>query len=385
MKKLILALLLLSSPAMALTPRVAAKVQQAYELYEAEMVSEAIELLEPINPRNNDDKAYVSRFRGSLYWTNGQVEKAIEQLQFAVETEALDASTNAQTHRMLADILLSQLRYEDALEHYHWVENSSADNLKTGDLYLRIAQSYYRLENWQAVIAPAKRSAELELTVTPVQMQLQAYQQLEQWPNAVTITRQLIAMEPSQLEWWRHLTSLQLRLKQHEQALTTLALAERNGVLATEKDYLSLVQLFANRQLPELAARQLQQQLGKTIEDNFEHRLKLAQYWQITQNWQQAVSAWDAVAQLDADYRLEQFELLVMHGQFEQAVALMPQLKRAIKTQDRKSRLHLQATRAYYRLGQYPKALKHAEKAARLPNSEGAGSKWRDFIQAKMV
>ncbi|MBW3163880.1 tetratricopeptide repeat protein [Ferrimonas balearica] len=384
MRALILCLALLAGTAQAaMSPIMASKVQEAWALYEADKLDQAIDILAPLEPRDGESKAYVARLLGSLYWAAEQPDKALEQLQIALDSGVLNEMTSAQTRRMVADILLMNERFRDALGHYLWLRDNAPAELVNADLQLRIAQSHFRLEQWAEVIPAARAAVALESSVSPYQMMLTAYQQLQNWPEALKVTAALIELEPERLSWWRQRASVQLRLNDQEAALRTLALAEQNNLLTSEGDYRSLIQLFNNRGLPELAARFLAGQLGKHIDDDVERRVELARYWQMAREWDAAQQAWGRAAELDSQYRVNQFEVLVMASEFRQAVALLPALDALKLDNDDRLRVEMMAVRAYYQMGDYPDALARAERARHYDRE--SADPWMAFLQEKLA
>ncbi|MBY5920915.1 hypothetical protein [Ferrimonas balearica] len=384
MRTLILCLALLAGTAQAaMSPIMASKVQEAWNLYEQDQLADAIALLAPLEPRDAEAKAYVSRLLGSLYWAAEQPDKALAQLEIALNSGVLNEMTAAQTRRMVADIQLMNERFSDALGHYQWLRDNAPAELVTADLHLRIAQSHFRLEQWAEVIPAANAAVALEPSVSAYQMMLSAHQQLNQWPQALSVTASLIELEPNRLSWWRQRASVQLRLEDQEAALRTLALAEQNGLLEGEGDYRSLVQLFANRNLPELAARYLQTQLGKNLPDSADDRAQLARYWQMAREWEAAQLAWGHAAELESRYRVNQFEVRVMASEFGSAVRLLPQLDALSLSDDERLRVEMMAVRAFYQMGQYAEALERAERAR--PYDQEAADPWMAFLQEKLA
>ncbi|MBY6188636.1 hypothetical protein KUV89_18625 [Marinobacter hydrocarbonoclasticus] len=384
MRALILCLAVLAGTAQAaMSPIMASKVQEAWALYEADKLADAIALLEPLEPRDGEAKAYVSRLLGSLYWAAEQPDKALAQLEIALNSGVLNEMTAAQTRRMVADIHLMNEQFQPALSHYQWIRDNGPAELVTADLHLRIAQSHFQLEQWAEVIPAAHAAVALEPSVAPYQMMLSAHQQLNQWPAALKVTAELIALEPDRLSWWRQRASVQLRLEDQEAALRTLALAEQNGLLDSEGDYRSLIQLFANRNIPELAARFMAAQLGQQIPDTLDNRVQLARYWQMAQEWDTAQKAWGQAAELDETYRVNQFEVRVMASDYAAAVSLLPKLDALKLDGDERLRVEMMAVRAYYQMGQFAEALERAEKARHY--DQASADPWMAFLQEKLA
>ena len=149
-----LSLILLSSNAIAqqLTHYTAVRVQQAQSLMQNEQHTEAIQNLTSISTSNAYDKAFVARMLGVLYWQNGQVALATENLESAVSSGLLQDENAWVTQRMLADIYLSKQLFTEALQHYYSLLEAIPETQTVGDIWFRIAQAHYQIAEWEKVI-----------------------------------------------------------------------------------------------------------------------------------------------------------------------------------------------------------------------------------------
>ena len=87
----------------AVGEKVGKAIGKAYELYGANQIAEAIAILEPLEPSNAFDKAYLARFLGSLY-VEKNPEKAIKYLREAIKPDILSFTDQAAALRNLADL-----------------------------------------------------------------------------------------------------------------------------------------------------------------------------------------------------------------------------------------------------------------------------------------
>ena len=101
-----------------LSHSIAVKVQKANNLQLDDKVNQAIDLLVSLKPVEPYDKAFVQRMLGVFYWQQGNPSKAISNLSKAVKSGLLQDDQAWVTQRMLADILLSEQKYSQALQNY---------------------------------------------------------------------------------------------------------------------------------------------------------------------------------------------------------------------------------------------------------------------------
>ena len=127
-----------------LSQATANKVQRANDLQLNDKLTQAIALLAEMNPRSAYDKAYVQRMLGVFYWQQGKQSQAISLLTKAVNSGLLHDDQAWTTERMLADILLSDAKYSQALPHYYKLTKNIPAKQKGDELWLRIAQAHYQ-------------------------------------------------------------------------------------------------------------------------------------------------------------------------------------------------------------------------------------------------
>ncbi|KOO13458.1 hypothetical protein AKJ18_18955 [Vibrio xuii] len=362
-----------SSIGQELSQYTAVRVQKAHELAQDDKVKQAIASLKEIETNRQYDSAFVARMLGVFYWQEGQIKPAINQLKIAVSSGLLQDEQAWVTERMLADLYLNDQQFKSALGHYYALVKSVPETQKSDDLWLRIAQSHYQLEQWCKVI-PAANSY---LKISPkerlqtLSLKLGAQLQLEQWKHAIPTLEQLIVLQPDKLNWWRQLVGLQLRVGDSKAALDTLSLAKLNGLELSQKDLHLLAQLYAKRGIPERAAVQIAQL------DNAATDVKLlserASYWQLAKEWDKAISVWKLAAQMNAKYHWNVAQLMVQQGHYKESLSVLDKVK------GKKADVALAKTRAFYKLNQLEQALIEAKKANSAEPSSQAES-WITYL-----
>ena len=139
--------------AQQLTQYNAAKVQRAIQLQQQDKIVQAIDVLADLSPSQPYDKAYVQRMLGVFHWQNGNSKAAVKYLSTAVNSHQLVDEQAWVTQRMLADLLLTEQRFKEALPHYYQLTKTVPENQKVGDLWFRIAQTHYQVAQWDKVLS----------------------------------------------------------------------------------------------------------------------------------------------------------------------------------------------------------------------------------------
>ena len=358
--------------------RTATQVSKAYSLEQEDKLTDAITLLEKLKPSANYDQAYVARMLGIYYWQAEQSELAIKQLQIAVNTGAFTGEQGWQTERMLAELLLSETKAEQALVHFDALVTSAGsldipkEQITTA--WLNTARSHYLLQQWTPLLTAIKQYHKLDSTpkLQPLSLQLSAELQLSHLKSAIITSQKLLALQPNNAMWWQQLSALYMQTKQYKLALATLVSAQRAGIDMPESMQVSMAQLYAQQGIPEKSAH-LYSDL-QVNDTDIETIIKQATHWQMAREWHNAQRSWQAAARLNAKYYEQVSRLELQQGAFDAALISLSKVT-GISLQEKQ----ILQIRAYVGLKQYEAAKKLAQAAHReKPSSQT--SDWLDYL-----
>ena len=351
----------------------AVRVQKAHQLAQDEKLKQAISELKQIDTSRAYDQAFIARMLGVYLWQDDQPQAAIKQLNQAVTSGLLQDEQAWITERMLADLYLNQQNFEQAIKHYYQLIKTAPETQSADDLWLRIAQAHYQIEQWSKVIPAADRYLKLvnKEPLQPLSLKLGAQLQLKQWSKAIPTLKQLIALQPDKVNWWRQLAGLQIRVGRDKDALDTLSLAKINKLDLTQNDRRMLAQLYAKRGVPERAALEISQLDG--AESNVQLLSEQAIYWQSAKEWDKAIEIWQRAAQLDKKYRWNLAQLLVQQGEYSSALPVLN------KVEGRGEQVALAKTRVLFKLNRIEEALIEAKRADQI-NSSGQAQSWIRYL-----
>ena len=419
MKKLLIALLVtvvatasvttMAQSKLQLSAYSAAKIQRAQQLQQQERYPEAIQLLTELELSQPYDQAFVQRILGIFYWQQEQPQQAIEQLTLAVSSDLLADGQQQTSQQMLADILFTEQAYTDALTHYYQLiadyqtvtgqqqRAAAPHSLEQAkqQVWLRIAQAHYQQQQWQQVVNATQEYSQLATTamtgsneqLLALQLQLTAQSQLQQWAGAETSLQLLLTWQPNKLLWWQQLAAIQLRTGRHREALSTLELAQRQGLMLSVAERRTLAQLYAQQGIPEQAAL-VMTALYADGEREQATLIEQAQYWQQAKEWDKAISSWRQVVALTSEsaqqhYRWPLAQLLLQQGNYRAALSELN--LSAIgqgKSDAQRADIELAKVRAYYKLADLNNAIVHAKRALAL-HSSGSAKGWLSYLQQK--
>ena len=385
MKRMIICLLLISSAswsvAAELSQYAANKALKANQLAQENKLSQAIETLRTADVSRAYDKAYFSRMLGVFYWQNEQLKPAITALEQAVESGELKDDQGWLTERMLADLLLMNQQYKQALPHYYQLSKKIPTTENASELWLRIAQVHYQMEQWQKTLAAISEYDKFKQpdSVTPLSVKLGAQLQLERWEQAIPTLKKLINLEPQRSNWWLQLVNLELRTGKKKDALSSLGLAQLQKIELSDADLRLLAQLYAHNGIPERAGLVLEHL--KEAQTNVDLITERAYYWQQAKEWDKAIDTWALAAKFDGKYHWNIAQILMQQARYDDALSELDN----VKEKGKQAQVALARTKALYKLNQLEPALIEAKKANNLEPSEEAKSWIKYLTQLRKV
>ncbi|CAM3714303.1 Tetratricopeptide repeat protein [Vibrio aerogenes CECT 7868] len=367
--------------AATLSPYATGKVMLAQKQAENDQLSKAIQTLRALKVSKTYDKAYVSRLLGVYYWESDQPASAIQYLSDAVTLNAFEPHEMWSLKRMLADLFVRESRYHEALPYYQALVQSAPQGTKLPELWLTIAQLHYQLEHWQDVLASIRQYDTFKLpdTVAPLSVQLGAQVQLKKYQAAVRTVKRLLALEPQKKDWWLQLTGLELKRERYKSALSTLELAQLQGIALSKSNQKLLAQLYGQCGIPERAARVMARLYQHS--DTPEHLAQIAGYWQLAKEWDKALGAWQKAAKKRPAYHWRIAQIQFRQGKYQQALKSLDSFSQFhSKSQDKsKASVALLRAQVLYKLNRLEPALSQARKADTLRPSEEA-KRWIKYL-----
>lgn len=292
-----------------------------------------------------------------LYLASSNVAGAIKVLQPRIEAaeEEKPGSTNAMAFITLGSAF--QVK-QDFINAIIW--------LKQG-----IARAKSPRENW-------------------LQMLMAAHYQLKQYPQAISVLDQLIAINESKEEYWLQQASLNQLLNSPKEALKVLQLAHVRNILEKEDGLITLVQLLITQGVPERAGRTLHDLLkqGKIelTEDNWK---LLASAWLQSRERKQAIVAFIKAAQISLAsdkkaaaklyYRAAQLQF--DESDFVGAITSYSESRKLGINGKKAGMTLLMQGNAYFELEDYVNAKLYFSKALKEPNTTNSARAWLDYME----
>ncbi|MDZ7903779.1 MAG: hypothetical protein U5L01_15120 [Rheinheimera sp.] len=366
----------------AVGEKVGKAIGKAYELYGANQIAEAIAILEPLEPTNAFDKAYLARFLGSLY-VEKNPEKAIKYLKEAIKPDILSFTDQAAALRNLADLSIMAKKYQDAIGYYNkWLDF-------TGELdpnvEMRIANCFYEMKQFNKVIAPADRAIAhfKEPKKEPYIMKYASYYELKQTKKVIEVLEEAVVIFPKEKTFWVQLGNFYSADEQFAKALAVIDMAYKQGYLTTENEIKLLANLYNNNNVPYKAAATLEKHLKSgLVKKDRAILMSIASSYNSAREFEKAAAFFGQAAQLSSEgdiYRRQGNAYLMANKNADAVTALQKALELGVKD---KGKVHVDLISAYFFQGKMREAYQHVELARQNGQAKLAAS-WGPYVKER--
>lgn len=371
-------------PTQLVGPTVGKKVAKAFELYSADDIDGALEVLLNIKASKDYDKAYVARFIAVMYATKGDNEKkAIDYLNQAIAPDILNEGDHAEALKLVADLQMQTKDYKSALKNYDaWMEFTGKSD---GNTWVKIAQAHYELKQLDKIIVPADNAIKAygaKHNQNPYILKITSYYERKMYKEAVGVLETVIQIFPENKQWWTQLGMFYLLVEDHAKALGTLDMAYKQGFLEKESEIKTLANLFQSNEVPYKAAVLLEKHIGSGLVKRDDKNLALlANAWHAAQHVDKAAKVYGEVAKLtnEARHYRKQGMLLKQDEQFKPAiVALNKALELGAKNV---GRIYMSIGESHFYLEQYKQAYAAMKKAEKESSTRKAARSWVSFVR----
>ncbi|EME0910081.1 tetratricopeptide repeat protein [Vibrio vulnificus] len=354
-------------------------MQNAQQLADNNALADAIAKLNSAEVSRPDDVAALSKLLGIYYWQAEQFTRSIASLEKALSFELFTFEEEWVTRRMLTQLYLTQGDYKKAIPQLNKLLKQVPENESAAEIWRYLAQAQYSVENWRETIDATKgfQRVENKPDTTILSLALAAHVQLEQWKSVIPLAKLLIALEPSNKNWWLQAYNAYLNLGQEKSALDMLTLIELQGLELNEAETKSLAYLYAAQGIYQKAAQTLAR-IENSQQDPKLIKLQ-AQYWQAAKEWQQALKFWQQLAKQESQY---QWEVAILENQLQRYQQVLISLAEMDNPQ-RQFDAQLLKINALYRLERIDQAYAQAKKADALRSTKQTQT-WLKFLSHKL-
>lgn len=363
--------------------RVGRGVTRAFELYNEEKVDEALKVLLEIRGGNEFDNAFLARFIGNLY-AQKDAKQAIRYLEQATKPDVLSFTDQASSLKLVADLQQMEGMHKDAIRNYEaWIRFTGEND---PDVYLRIANSYYQLQDYKNVLVPIDNAIRYSRTPNKnhYMLKMGALYESRNYPKTVEVVETMVQLFPEERQYWVYLGNFYTLVEDYQKSLSALQIAYNNGYLESETELKTLGQMYANNNIPYKAATIYEKYLksGKIKKDRT-MLTAIASNFQAAREFAKAAQYYGELAALtnEADaYRRQAMAFMAIQRYNDALKAFEATLAR---DSSNAGRVHMSMVEAYLNQGKLREAYTSLQQAKRDSATARQANSYENYIREK--
>ena len=273
---------------------------------------------------NGYERALVMQTYGYVYMQGDDSSRAISYFERCLELDTLPDAAQQGMLFSLAMLYGGEERWQESLDTairwFRYEEEPKAE------AYVLVAQIHMQLGNSVLAlpyIQRANQTAEepheqwylLELSILLSQ---------DRYADAVELLHAIISHWPDRAKYWEIMSGLYMELNDDEQALATLMLAYRHGLVTEERKLITIVRMNLYQEIPEVAGRIINAEIDNGRIEATEKNLKLAlTAWSAAKEFDLAIATLDRLALLsdDGNYYISKAMLLTEKGDWQGTIS----------------------------------------------------------------
>jgi tetratricopeptide (TPR) repeat protein len=378
--------------AQAVSKAVYDQIARAQVLLDAKDYKGALAILNQLyNPDEltEYEQSNVLNYIGFVYYNMEDTTNAIKTFDKMLAIPSLEPQMRKQVTFTLAQLSMMEENYQkslDLLDTWFTLESNPAP-----DGHILKAQALYQLDRFKEMVDPIETAiriaGERDLPAKEDWYVLLnfAYFQQENYAKVRDIQKILLQTWPKK-RYWLSLAGAYTELGEDQNLIAAYDAAHVQGMLETESEFVTLAQLYMQREVPYKAGVLLEEKMadGTVAKDEKNYRL-LSQAWTLAQEDDKAIPALQEAAERakdgELDVRLANSYLNI--GEYEKCVeAARNGLRKG--NLDSVDNAQISLGMCLYNLQRYPAAKEAFRTAARTKKSERMANQWIQVIDAEI-
>lgn len=364
------------------------RLQDSYEDISEENWNKAANDLNGLLERTSVDYelAVVHQALAQVEWARERFDSALRHFERAVELNALPNSTHFALMYQIAQLYYMQERYDDALQRLDmWFCTAPQENI-TEAAYVLQASIYAQKPDHRNALKAINTA--IEMSDNPkeqwYQLKLSMHFELEQFPQAADTLEVMINRWPDKKQYWTQLSSIYMKLKQDQQALSVMKLAHRRGMLESESEWKRLANLYQFLDIPYKAAETMQEGIERgVVSASAKNWEQVANAWYAAEELERSLSAYESAsgASNDGEIDLRRGYILVDLERWEPArQALSAAINKGGLEERKIADAWLLKGMSELQLGNYGQARQDLNRATRFSKTASAARQWLNYI-----
>lgn len=252
-------------------PRGSAKFGKAFEkivkAYEAEEYDKVLAELDKLDtPKASPyEKAKIEQIRGFVYYNQDKIPEAIQAMQAAIATDALNNEEHFQLKLTVAELYHMNDQLQESIAAFDdWLKDAEK---VSGRNWAMQAKNYYDQDDYAKALEYLDKAYATGEKPEKAwyQMKANALLSLGRNDEALAFGREVLAANPDDLDFVNFLTALLVDADQHAEAITMLEGLRSQGKMDKENLYNNLYVAYRETERSKEAAEVLLEGLNKGV------------------------------------------------------------------------------------------------------------------------
>jgi tetratricopeptide (TPR) repeat protein len=330
------------------------------------------------------ERAVIYQTLGYVYAQQEQLTRALEAFEEALANGALPREAHEDLLYNTGQLYIAAEQYERGVEV---LERFLTEACKPppAPAHMMLANAYAQIERYEPALAQVETAlGKADKVEEPwLKLKLALHYELKQLAECAVTLVELITMQPDSSEYWKQLSGVLMEVEDQEDSLAVLALAERQGMLETERDLKNLAGVYLLLEIPYKAGVMFERGMENgTVELTADNYKYLSDAWIAAREWDRAEGALRQAAELGPDGELWKrlAQVLMEKEEWRGAKQALEQALRAGVPDTGET--HYLLGIAAYQAGDTRGARAALQLAARDPSSMQQAQQWLDHIAA---
>ena len=383
----------------AMSERVHRRFSKAQEALELEDYATAEALLREITELRGltpYERAQTNNFYGFLYFEQEEYTRAIQSFLGVIEIGGPDVIPEGlyySTIQTLSRLYMQVENWPEAIRFSHqWIDSQESPAPRD---YIILAQAYFQIEDWQDALdniilgIETARNSGMEVEENWWRYQLAAHWELEQFPEALEVSKILVSTWPAK-QHWMTLQGLYSAVGDEANQFATFWSCYDQGLLDSSTELMNMAQLFMLAEVPYKAALVLQEGLENgTIEETATNYKWLAQAWQLAQEDRKALDPMRKAAESEEDVEDKgelYMRLAETHNALSQYDDCASAARQALQTGELKSegRTYMLLGQCLFEQDKFDEASDAFTRAARDSDTRRTATQWQNYLRREV-
>lgn len=363
--------------------KVGKKVTEALEFYNADNVDEAINVLKSIKA-DGFDKAFAHNFLARVLAGAGKYDESLKYLKRAVNSKVLNDREQVDGIKLIADLNIQDGKYRESIKWYkEWLKVTCKDDY---DVYFRMANAHYQLEEWANIIEPINKAIQFaeKPNKTAFALKMTSYFNRKMYKEAIEVQEVALKAFPEDKGMWSQLGMLYMTVEDHRKALSTFEIAYGQGYITKPAELRALSQLYTMNDVPYKAATVLEKHVSAgDVPKDVKTLSSIAGSYHQALEFRKAAEYYGKAADLESDPDLYYKQGRMLYSAERPNEAIKALQKSLDEGFDKPGTVHLLIMEAHFYKGRYKQAYYHLQQAKKDKSTSRRARSWESYVKEK--